>query len=566
MAVNPFRNLPIYTPAIQARYHDTVKSAAKPHIYAIADQAYFSLRRTGKDQVSRSHSTAVAGVAVLCILLETSPPYVKLHHAIAPPCLTLQLPFFLTLVLAHGQCAVISGESGAGKTESAKLLIQHIIKLCHVGDVGADLERRIIEVNPVLEAFGNAQTLMNHNSSRFGKYTELKFNAKGGVAGAQISQYLLEKSRVVSQARGENNFHVFYYMFASPQARALGLSDIKAFPYTAACAQMPPDNAGMYRELVRALTEVGFSDQEQTLVHEVIAGVLHLSNVSFDAVYSDSDPAQISSPQDTLPTIARCLGVAVKDLTDALLFSITMTRGETIKRPYSCDKAYDGRDALAKALYGRLFAWLVRQINGLLAPGYAQQQAREQMWEIGILDIFGFEHFETNGFEQMCINVANEQLQNFFNQHIFKYELEEYKREGIDACNISFVDNQPLLDLFLKTPVGMLSLLDEESNFPRATDESLVAKYAHAPPILRCMLGGCILSGCGLWTGDGSGGGAGSDGEGCGCIFNDGAVAVVGVVVVVMMELWQWLVTVAEVGGCGGGCDGGCEYCGSGIW
>ena len=424
VAINPFRALPIYTEAVQSKYQDTVKSAAPPHIFAIADQAYWALRRNGNDQ-----------------------------------------------------CTVISGESGAGKTESAKLLIKHIIRLCHTGPEGEDLERRIIEVNPLLEAFGNAQTLMNHNSSRFGKYTELKFNAKGGVAGAQISQYLLEKSRVVNQLAGENNFHVFYYMFSSPQAGALGLSDMKAFPYTQNCARPPPDSPGMYRELIKALTEVGFSSGEQDLIHRVLGGILHLSNVSFDAVYSDTDPAQISAARDTLPRVCECFGVSEKELCEALLFTVNITRGEMIKKPYTVDKAYDGRDALAKAMYGRLFAWLVAQINELLSPGYAQTQSQQDLSEIGILDIFGFEHFDTNSFEQMCINVANEQLQNFFNQHIFKNELEEYKREGIDAAQISFVDNQVLLDLFLGKPVGVFSLLDEESNFPRATDASLVAKY-----------------------------------------------------------------------------------------
>eukprot|EP00050_Salpingoeca_kvevrii_P001275 m.166316 g.166316 ORF g.166316 m.166316 type:complete len:1002 (-) comp10335_c1_seq28:207-3212(-) len=418
VAVNPFKRLPIYGDGHAAKYHDKVKSANPPHIYAIADQAYFSLVRNQQDQ-----------------------------------------------------CAIISGESGAGKTESAKYMIQHIIRLCHVGPEGATLERRIIQVNPLLEAFGNASTLMNHNSSRFGKFTELKFNARGGVVGGRISEYLLEKSRVVKQTPGERNFHVLYYIFSAPNAGQLGLTRVTDFPYVAG-GKVNPDNQAMYSELINAIREVGFSMDEEQCIHKTLSAVLHLGCISYDAVYSDHDPAQMSSPPAVLNKIAEMLQLDAAQLKEALTVNITVTRGETIRRPYSCDQANDCRDAFAKALYGRLFGWIVSHINDMLE----EENPSNNTKQIGILDIFGFEHFQTNGFEQLCINVANEQLQNFFNDHIFKWELEEYTREGIDAKLISFVDNQPLLDLFFSKPLGVFALLDEESHFPRATDKTFVAK------------------------------------------------------------------------------------------
>jgi len=368
VAVNPFRNLPIYTPAFQARYHDIVKSATKPHIYAIADRAYFSLRRMGKDQ-----------------------------------------------------SVVISGESGAGKTESAKLLIKHIMKLCNVGDVSAVMKKRILQVDHVLEAFGNARTQSNYNSSRFGLYKAIKIDAKGRMAGAHFSHYLLDKSRVVSQVDGKNNFHIFSYIMGLPQSSALGLSNTKEFKYLASSSQLSCENEDMYTKLVCALTDIGFSDHKQTHMHEMTAGLLHLGNIRFSAMDIHKGPAQIVDDPDRqpIPLLSRCFGVEAKALAEALLVSLFSVRGEIVKRPYSCAQAYDARDALARALYGRFFAWLVRQINLVLAPSSSQQQGLNQMWEIGILDILAVESIAKNGFEQMCINVANERLCNFFNQRMF---------------------------------------------------------------------------------------------------------------------------------------------------
>eukprot|EP00050_Salpingoeca_kvevrii_P001276 m.166339 g.166339 ORF g.166339 m.166339 type:complete len:982 (-) comp10335_c1_seq30:597-3542(-) len=421
VAVNPFKRLPIYGDGHAAKYHDKVKSANPPHIYAIADQAYFSLVRNQQDQ-----------------------------------------------------CAIISGESGAGKTESAKYMIQHIIRLCHVGPEGATLERRIIQVNPLLEAFGNASTLMNHNSSRFGKYTQLVFDQNGKVLGAQISEYLLEKSRVMFQQQGEQNFHIFYYLFARDDLERFHLTrNFQDYPIVSQVHQKMEDSLShMYKDVAVALRDVGFSEEQQHLINSILAGIIHTSNVDFTS-NGDHEPASITSQsKKALGFMESLLQVNGEQLAKALVINVTFTRGECIERTYTCRQAYDCRDAMAKALYGRLFAWIVSNINELLAPA-----SMEKTLQIGILDIFGFENFNTNSFEQFCINLANEQLQQFFNQHIFENELEEYRMQGIDGTNIKYIDNKPLLDMFLEKPIGLFSLLDEESHFPQATDQSLVDKY-----------------------------------------------------------------------------------------
>lgn len=427
VAVNPFKKVAIYEKANHDKYVQASKAANPPHIFAIADQAYNNMVKGGRDQ-----------------------------------------------------CTVISGESGAGKTETAKYMMKHIIKLCSkgVGSEGSSLEQKIIQVNPLLEAFGNAKTVMNNNSSRFGKYTNLKFDSRGLVVGAVISEYLLEKSRVVRQATGEQNFHIFYMVFATEHASNHGL--IRNSDFLALCDQRQTggDFRAMFAELKQALNDVGFSGDEQYNMMEALAGILHFRNVTFDAVYSDKDPATISSPRSVLERTAQLLGLDQAEIEEGLLFETMITRGETIKKTNTCDKCSDVRDALAKTVYGRIFGWIVSHINTLMSHGSDGMASNNKVTDLGILDIFGFENFAVNSFEQLCINVTNEQLQNFFNKHIFANELEEYRREGIDGNQIKFEDNGPLLKLFFNSkPPGMFKMLDEQCNFPRATDDTLVALY-----------------------------------------------------------------------------------------
>lgn len=423
IAVNPFKEIGIYGKEDGHQYRMSRKSTLPPHIFAVADISYQALLGlTGRSPGS--------------------------------------------------QCILISGESGAGKTESTKLIIKQLVELC---SGNTQLERQILQVNPLLEAFGNAQTNMNDNSSRFGKYIQLKFY-KGQLIGGKISEYLLEKSRVVRQNEGEENFHIFSYLFAGAhQADPNGsfcLEDPSRYRYMTH-GKTRPRLFEHFEDLVNAMDMVGFTDDEQQDLFTVIAAILHLGNVIFDV--DDNDTAMISDPNGAVKMASKLLGVDTAEIMACLTSMVTVTRGEYVKRTYSLHQAEDARDSMAKTVYGRLFGWIVNKINQLLAPERVEVELMHLM-EIGILDIFGFEIFQKNSFEQACINLANEQLQFFFNQHIFKMEQEEYINEGIDWTEIKFIDNQPLLDLFLARPLGLLALLDEESQFPKGTDQSFVDK------------------------------------------------------------------------------------------
>ncbi|XP_041373643.1 myosin-IIIb-like [Gigantopelta aegis] len=426
IAVNPFQDLQIYGKNESAKYHKSKKSSLPPHIFAIADASYH----------------AMLGL---------------MGHL---PC---------------NQCILISGESGAGKTESTKLIIKQLVDLCHGN---TQLEQQILQVNPLLEAFGNAQTNMNDNSSRFGKYIQLKFQ-QDQVMGAKISEYLLEKSRVVRQNEGEENFHIFSYLFAGltqESSQLFGLGDPHKYRYfssgISSFKKKLPELQQQYDQLLNAMDLVGFTDEEQGNVFSIIASVLHLGNVTFDT--NEHDGAAVTNPNGPVKMMSRLLSIDSEEVQACLTSMVIVTSGEYVKKLYSIEQANDARDAMAKAVYGRVFGWIVNKVNCLLAP--EENIPEDQLKEIGILDIFGFEHFEKNSFEQACINLANEQLQFFFNQHIFKMEQEEYKREGIDWNEITFVDNKPLLDMFLQKPIGLLALLDEESKFPKATDQTYVDK------------------------------------------------------------------------------------------
>uniref|UniRef100_A0A8D0BZA2 non-specific serine/threonine protein kinase n=1 Tax=Salvator merianae TaxID=96440 RepID=A0A8D0BZA2_SALMN len=433
IAVNPFRNLDLYATKHSRLYIGAKRTANPPHIFAVADIAYQSMVTYSSDQ-----------------------------------------------------CVVISGESGAGKTQSAHLLVQQLTVLGRANN--RTLQEKILQVNNLLEAFGNAGTIINDNSSRFGKYLEMKFTSNGTVVSAQISEYLLEKSRVIHQAVGEKNFHVFYYIYA-------GLAEKKKLAHYKLPENKPPRylqnehlrtvqdlmNNSFYKsqfELIEQCFKViGFTMEELGSVYSILAAILNVGNIEFSSVVTEHmiDKSVISNPTP-LENAASLLCIQADELQEALTSHCVVTRGETIIRPNTMEKATDVRDATAKALYGRLFSWIVNRINALLKPD-TLLSGNEQGLNIGILDIFGFENFKKNSFEQLCINIANEQIQFYFNQHVFAWEQNEYLYEGVDARVIEYEDNRPLLDMFLQKPMGLLSLLDEESRFPRATDQTLVEKF-----------------------------------------------------------------------------------------
>ncbi|XP_014639084.1 PREDICTED: myosin-IIIa isoform X2 [Ceratotherium simum simum] len=432
IALNPFQSLGLYSTEHSKLYIGAKRTANPPHIFAMADLGYQSMVTCNSDQ-----------------------------------------------------CIVISGESGAGKTESAHLLVQQLTVLGKANN--RTLQEKILQVNNLVEAFGNACTIINDNSSRFGKYLEMKFTSSGAVVGAQISEYLLEKSRVIHQASGEKNFHIFYYIYA-------GLAEKKKLAHYKLPENKPPRylqndhlrtvqdmmNNSFYKsqyELIEQCFKViGFTMEQLGSVYSILAAILNVGNIEFSSVATEHqiDKSHISN-HAALENSASLLCIQADELQEALTSHCVVARGETIIRPNTVEKATDVRDAMAKTLYGRLFSWIVNRINSLLKHHTSPRNGDEL--SIGILDIFGFENFKKNSFEQLCINIANEQIQYYFNQHVFAWEQNEYLNEDVDARVIEYEDNRPLLDMFLQKPMGLLSLLDEESRFPKATDQTLIEKF-----------------------------------------------------------------------------------------
>ncbi|KAL3147636.1 hypothetical protein ABBQ38_014686 [Trebouxia sp. C0009 RCD-2024] len=393
------------------------------------------------------------------------------------------------------QAILISGESGAGKTESAKMVMQYLAHRSspvqsttsrprlqgQPGISTAPVEEQVLESNPLLEAFGNAKTSRNDNSSRFGKFTEISFDAGGRVTGAAISTYLLERSRVVSVSTPERSYHIFYQLLAGAtpdQCRQLRLErGWASFNYLAGSETFglgEVDDGEAFRDTMDAMTTVGLTQLERDSVLAIVASVLHLGNISFQQ--GDMDNAELldEKSEDAMYIVSDLMQVTPDQLMTALTTRAIETMGERIVKRLDAAAASVSRDALAKNLYAKLFDWLVAAINRKIsAIGSGQRSERT----IGILDIYGFESFKENSFEQLCINLANERLQQQFNQHVFKGEQEEYAAEGIDWSYVEFIDNQDCLDLLEGSPINpalaVFPLIDEACRMPRATYQDL---------------------------------------------------------------------------------------------
>uniref|UniRef100_A0A4W5M887 Myosin VIIAa n=1 Tax=Hucho hucho TaxID=62062 RepID=A0A4W5M887_9TELE len=425
VAVNPYQVLPIYT-ADQIRLYTNKKiGEMPPHIFAIADNCYFNMQRNNRDQ-----------------------------------------------------CCIISGESGAGKTESTKLILQF---LAAISGQHSWIEQQVLEANPILEAFGNAKTIRNDNSSRFGKYIDIHFNKRGAIEGAKIEQYLLEKSRVCRQARDERNYHIFYCMLKgmpSDQKKKLGLGKATDYSYLTIgkCTVCDGrDDMKEYSNIQSAMKVLLFSDTENWMISKLLASILHMGNLRYEArIYDNLDACEVVRSVD-LTSAATLLEVNCKDLMNCLTSRTLITRGETVSTPLSIEQALDVRDAFVKGIYGRLFVWIVEKINAAIykPPSHEPKALRRS---IGLLDIFGFENFTINSFEQLCINFANENLQQFFVRHVFKLEQEQYNLEHINWQHIEFTDNQDALDMIAIKPMNIISLIDEESKFPKGTDTTMLNK------------------------------------------------------------------------------------------
>uniref|UniRef100_A0A672QPA8 Unconventional myosin-IXb-like n=1 Tax=Sinocyclocheilus grahami TaxID=75366 RepID=A0A672QPA8_SINGR len=426
IAVNPFKFLPIYNPRYVKMYENHTLGKLEPHVFAIADAAFHTMLNK---QVN--------------------------------------------------QCIVISGESGSGKTQSTNFLIHCLTALSQKGYTSG-VERTILGAGPVLEAFGNAKTAHNNNSSRFGKFIQVNYLESGVVRGAVVEKYLLEKCRLVSRGKTERNYHVFYYLLigASEEEKdEFKLLHPEQYHYLKEEIPIAEDQAEMkheFRRLDQAMEMVGFLPSTKKQIFSVLSAILYLGNVTYQP--KDVGEGLKVGPDRVLYAISDLLKVKVELLVEALTTRKAMTANDTLILPYSLNEAITARDSMAKSLYSALFDWIVLRINHALLNKRDLEESVPRL-SIGVLDIFGFEDFKMNSFEQFCINYANEQLQYYCNQRIFTLEQEEYRAEGITWHNIDYPDNIGCISLFSKKPTGLFYLLDEESNFPRATDSTLLEKF-----------------------------------------------------------------------------------------
>ncbi|XP_051940753.1 myosin-10 isoform X2 [Hippocampus zosterae] len=446
VVINPYKNLPIYSENIVEMYRGKKRHEMPPHIYAISESAYRCMLQDREDQ------------SILC-----------------------------------------TGESGAGKTENTKKVIQYLAHVAssHKGrkdhnippespkpvklQSGAlfygELERQLLQANPILESFGNAKTVKNDNSSRFGKFIRINFDVTGYIVGANIETYLLEKSRAIRQAKDERTFHIFYQLLAGAGEHLksdLLLEGFNNYRFLSngnipIPGQQDKDN---FHETMEAMHIMSFSHEEILAMLKVVSSVLQFGNIIFK---KERNTDQASMPDNTAAQkLCHLLGMSVMEFTRAILSPRIKVGRDYVQKAQTKEQADFAVEALAKATYERLFRWLVHRINKAL-----DRTKRQGASFIGILDIAGFEIFQLNSFEQLCINYTNEKLQQLFNHTMFILEQEEYQREGIEWSFIDFgLDLQPCIDLIERpaNPPGVLALLDEECWFPKATDKTFVDK------------------------------------------------------------------------------------------
>uniref|UniRef100_A0A8C4YZH6 Myosin VC n=1 Tax=Gadus morhua TaxID=8049 RepID=A0A8C4YZH6_GADMO len=431
VAVNPYKQLHIYGDAVIQAYSGQNMGDMDPHIFAVAEEAYKQMARNRKNQ-----------------------------------------------------SIIVSGESGAGKTVSARYAMRYFAVVSKSGSK-TRVEDKVLASNPITEAIGNAKTTRNYNSSRFGKYTEISFDKQYRIIGANMRTYLLEKSRVVFQAENERNYHIFYQMCACaelPEFQTLRLSSADKFQYTSMSGEIGIEGVDDRRDMEetrKTFSLLGLTDEFQSDVFRVLAAILHLGNVQIKAAGGEHSSVPSSDPH--LVVFCDLLHVSAPELCRWLCNRRMVLVMETVVMPVPPERATSARDALAKQVYAKLFDCVIQKINAALkVPGI-------QHAFVGVLDIYGFETFDTNSFEQFCINYANEKLQQQFNLHVFKLEQEEYMKEDIPWTLIDFYDNQPVIDL-IEAKMGILDLLDEECLFPQGTDQNWLQKlynYLHDNPLFE---------------------------------------------------------------------------------
>ncbi|XP_068923090.1 unconventional myosin-VI isoform X1 [Petaurus breviceps papuanus] len=451
IAVNPYFDIPkIYSSETIKQYQGKSLGVLPPHVFAVADKAFRDMK-----------------------------------------------------VLKMSQSIIVSGESGAGKTENTKFVLRYLTESYGTGQ---DIDDRIVEANPLLEAFGNAKTVRNNNSSRFGKFVEIHFNEKNAVVGGFVSHYLLEKSRICVQGKEERNYHIFYRLcagasedireklhlsspdnfrylnrgctrfFANKDTDKQILQNRKSPEYLKAGSLKDPllDDHGDFNRMCTAMKKIGLGDEEKLDLFRVVAGVLHLGNIDFEETGSTSGGCNLKNKStQSLECCAELLGLDQDDLrvsltTRVMLTTAGGTKGTVIKVPLKVEQANNARDALAKTVYSHLFDHVVNRVNQCFP-------FETSSFFIGVLDIAGFEYFEHNSFEQFCINYCNEKLQQFFNERILKEEQELYQKEGLGVNEVHYVDNQDCIDLIEAKLVGVLDILDEENRLPQPSDQHFTA-------------------------------------------------------------------------------------------
>ncbi|GMF22979.1 unnamed protein product [Phytophthora fragariaefolia] len=421
IAVNPYQWLPeLYSEQTQSQYLTKARDELPPHVYATSMASYNDMKR----------------------------------HEV-------------------NQSILVSGESGAGKTETTKILMNHLASVA--GGLNDYTIKKIIEVNPLLEYFGNAKTVRNDNSSRFGKFTQLQFDSAGTLVGARCRTYLLEKTRVISHEEAERNYHIFYQLLAASGSKEKWFLDDAngCYKYTGANKTIKIEGMSDDKHFERtktALGLIGVTEERQEVLFEVLAGILHLGQVEIQSKNNNEESEIVPGDQGSIHA-TELLGVSAADLEKALCSRQIAVAGDKVTAFLKKEKAEECRGALSKAIYSNVFDWLVETINTSL------ENDKKMRHHVGILDIFGFEHFQHNSFEQFCINYANEKLQQKFTQDVFKTVQIEYEAEGIVWSHIDFADNQDVISV-IEDRLGIISLLNDEVMRPKGNDESLVSKLS----------------------------------------------------------------------------------------